>query len=100
MLAATLLHATCSMRLATILHNVAFVWPTLLNMLQHDPTKRWTQHVASVWSGLYAVLGTVDYFVRALIQGKSNLSALRNLDLFKSGIYNLVLMPVPFLFDV
>ena len=31
--AATLLHATCCVRLATMLHNVAFVWPILLNML-------------------------------------------------------------------
>ena len=35
---ATLLHTACCVRLATMLHNVAFVWPTLLNMLQHDPT--------------------------------------------------------------
>ena len=36
---ATLLHGTCCMPLATMLHIcVAFVWPNLLNMLQHDPT--------------------------------------------------------------
>ena len=28
----------CCMSLPTLLHNVAFVWPTLFNMLQHDPT--------------------------------------------------------------
>ena len=35
---ATLLHATRCVRLATMLHNVAFVWPTLLNIMQNDPT--------------------------------------------------------------
>ena len=35
-------------------HHVAFVWPTLLNMLQYDPTRCCIQQVASVWPGRYA----------------------------------------------
>ena len=44
---ATLLHATCCMRLATMLHNVAFAWPTCCNMIKQCCTVT-TQHVASV----------------------------------------------------
>ena len=48
---ATLLHATWCVRLATMVHNVAFVWPTLLIMMQHDPTMLHAT-CCIVWPGL------------------------------------------------